>query len=184
MKNSIFITAAFLFFVTSIFAQKRKEIPEFDSFHKSITVELLGSHILHGVNFDMRLKRGQMDGIGFRAGIGGLSVSGNEGGNSASLGLVTFPLEFNHIVGKKRHGFVTGVGVLPVYASIKGSGPDFGNGPVEVDGFGVVGGFATVGYRFSPLKNGITWQINYNPMILRGGGYQTWVGLQVGFGFK
>jgi hypothetical protein len=184
MKNSIFITAVFLFFATSIFAQKRKAIPEFDAYQKSITVELLGSHILHGINFDMRLKKGQMDGLGFRAGIGGISLSNTEGENSASLGLVTFPVEINHIVGKKRHGFISGVGILPVYGSIKGSGPDFDNSPIEVDGFGVVGGFATLGYRFSPLKNGFTWQINYNPLLIRGEGFQSWVGIQVGIGFK
>ncbi|NBC24654.1 MAG: hypothetical protein GVX78_03460 [Bacteroidetes bacterium] len=48
-------------------------VPQFDSYHKNIYAEFLGSHILLGVNYDMRLKKGRMDGIGFRAGIGGLS---------------------------------------------------------------------------------------------------------------
>ncbi len=184
MKNSFLITATLLFIATSIFAQKRKEIPEFYTYHKNITMELLGSHILHGVNFDMRLKKGRMDGLGFRAGIGGLSLNGNNGADEASIGLVTFPIEINHIIGKKRHGFVSGIGVLPVYAAVSGSGPSFNNQSVEVDGFGIAGGFATLGYRFQPLRNGFTWQFNYNPFVVKGVGYQSWIGIQIGIGFK
>jgi len=184
MKNLILISATLLFITTSIFAQKKKEVPVFDGYHKNITVELLGSHIAHGINYDMRLRKGRMDGIGFRAGIGGVKLSASDGEDAASLGIVTFPIEFNHIVGKKRHGFIAGLGVLPVYASIKGSGPTFGNSDIEIEGFGIVGGFASLGYRFQPLKNGFTWQINYNPLILRGGGFQSYAGISFGIGFK
>ncbi|HMQ64343.1 MAG TPA: hypothetical protein PKE06_26910, partial [Flavilitoribacter sp.] len=89
-----------LFF--SLFAARlrgqSKPAPEFSGFHKNIYMEALGSSVGAGVSFDMRLHRGRMDGIGFRAGIGGISVSGTdfETNNYVSLGIVTFPVEFNN----------------------------------------------------------------------------------------
>lgn len=73
--------------------------PQFDSHHKNIYAEFLGSHLLVGVNYDMRLKKGSMDGIGFRVGIVGLSGTGFDKNTEITLDLVTFPLEFNHLVG-------------------------------------------------------------------------------------
>ncbi len=124
-----------------------------------------------------------MDGIGFRAGIGGLSAS--EFDQSARLGLVTFPLEFNHLVGKKRSSFVTGIGLLPVYASLSANGALTDYEYVQGDGFGLVGGFMTMGYRLQPKKTGVMFQINWNPLILRGSGFNAgWLGIGLGVGFK
>jgi hypothetical protein len=61
------LLTSLLLSVSFLQAQK-KEAPVFDKLHKNIYGELLGSHILSGINFDMRLKKGRMDGIGLRAG--------------------------------------------------------------------------------------------------------------------
>lgn len=162
-----------------------KELPIFESYHKNIYGELFGSNIVYGVNYDMRLKKGRMDGIGFRAGIGGLSASGSDYQNSASLGLVTFPLEFNHLLGKRRSSFISGVGLLPVYASLTANGEITNHELLKVEGFGLAGGFLTLGYRFQPLKTGVMFQVNWNPLILRGSGFTAgWIGLGLGIGFK
>jgi hypothetical protein len=98
---------------------------------------------------------------------------------------VTFPLEFNHLVGKKRSSFISGVGLLPVYATLSADGQLTDYQFVNDDGFGLVGGFLTFGYRFQPKKTGIMFQINWNPMILRGSGFNAgWFGIGLGMGFK
>ena len=163
----------------------QKDVPQFETRHKNIYAELLGSHVLAGVNFDMRLKKGRMDGIGFRAGIGGLSTSGIDNNTEIKLGLVTFPLEFNHLIGKRRSSFVTGVGILPVYATLSADGELTNYEFVQGEGFSLVGGFLTMGYRFQPRKTGLMFQINWNPLILRGSGFNAgWFGLGLGLGFK
>ncbi len=168
-----------------IYGQKSREIPVFAGHHKNIYVEFLGSSLLAGVNYDMRLRKGRMDGIGFRAGVGGLSASGFDQQTEIKLGIVTFPVEFNHIVGKRRSSLVTGVGLLPVYATISGNGELTDYEYIHKDGFDVVGGFLTFGYRLQPLKTGLMMQVNWNPMILRGSGFNAgWFGLSIGVGFK
>ncbi|MCZ2100875.1 MAG: hypothetical protein LC107_05000 [Chitinophagales bacterium] len=166
-------------------SQSQGTKPTFDSYHKNIYLEFLGSHILFGVNYDMRLRKGRMDGIGFRAGIGGLSVSGYDQTTKIDLGIVTFPIEFNHLVGQKRSSLLTGVGILPVYATLSAEGELVDYEYIRGEGFGIVGGFLTFGYRFQPLKTGIMFQLNWNPMILRGSGFNAgWFGIGLGIGFK
>jgi len=75
MKNQILITAVLLLLSTSIFSQYRIDNFKENSFHKNITIELGGSHILWGLNYDMRLQRGRNDGFGFKAGIGGARIN-------------------------------------------------------------------------------------------------------------
>lgn len=165
--------------VFTLSAQKIKEMPHFESYRKSIYVEFLGSSVLAGVSFDMRLNKGRNDGIGLRAGIGGISFSNQDG----SVGLVTLPIEFNHIVGQRHGGFETGIGVLPVYGTISGMTPD--NKYVSSEGVTVAGGYLTLGYRYQPINSGFMFQIHWNPMMLRGSGFNIgWFGIGLGVGFK
>lgn len=183
MKKLI-ITSIFLVLLTTLLSAQTDSL-KFNSYHKNIYVELLGSHILAGVNFDMRLKKGHTDGIGFRVGVGGLSASGTDNNSSASIGIVTFPIEFNHLLGKERSFLVTGIGILPVYASVNANGAITNNVNISEEGLAITGGFLTFGYRFQPKKTGIMFQANWNPMIMRGGGFMTtWIGLGLGFSFK
>lgn len=181
MKNqkSLLFVAVLSFCAFNLLAQK--EIPAFDSHHKNIFVETLGSSILVGVSYDMRLEKGRMDGMGFRAGIGGLSIS--DDGQSA--GLVTIPLEFNYLVGKGRSSLISGIGLLPAYGYVKGSGYITNNEYVEEEGFGLPGGFLTLGYRLQPRKTGFMMQVVWNPLILRKSGFNAgWFGIGLGIGFK
>lgn len=158
-------------------AQSNKSIPSFEGRHKNIYLELLGSHVLAGVNFDMRLNKGRMDGIGFRVGVGGISAE------LADVGIVTFPIEINHLIGKRRSSFEAGVGILPIYATSIGEITDYDY--VTEDGMAFAGGFLTLGYRYQPLGNGFMAQIQWNPLILRGSGFNAgWLGIGLGMGFK
>ena len=159
---------------------------DFDRHHKNIFFELGGSSILTGVHYDQRLRRGRQDGPGFRAGIGGLSVRGTtDAGETVRFGLVTFPVEFNVTTGRRRSGFVAGVGLLPVYAGASVQRVNNGNTSFSTaEGVGLAGGYLKLGYRLQPLRRGVFFEINYNPLILRGGGYQQYVGISLGYGFK
>lgn len=182
---AILFTLFFCAFSSLTFAQEYRAYSG-TKFQKSIYAELGGSHLVGGINFDMRLQRGQRDGIGFRAGIGGLSAEGYRGSDRYTAGIVTFPLEINHLVaGKKRGAFVSGAGILPVYATVSGRGELTDYEYIRAEGFDVVGGFLTLGYRHQAYRNGLMFQIQWNPMVLRGSGFNGgWMSIGLGFTFK
>ena len=166
-------------------AQTGRPAPEFDTYHKNIYVEGLGSSLLIGVNFDMRLQKGRMDGIGFRVGVGGARAAGSQNNTNISGAIVTFPLEFNHLLGKRRSSFETGVGLLPAYITANAQGELTDGEYIEGEGLTLAGGYVTLGYRFQPLKTGPMFRIAWNPMVLRGVGFHAgWIGVGVGVGFK
>lgn len=184
-KNYLALIAAFGLFICSASAQVENTTPSFSTYHKNIYGEFFGSSVLTGINYDMRLNRGQMDGIGFRVGVGGVSLKGSNNGGNYKLGVVTFPIEFNNLVGKEKHFFQSGVGLLPAYATYSGKGEITDNQFVKAEGFGLAGGFLSMGYRFQPINNGVFFQANWNPLILKGEGFKAgWIGLGIGVGFK
>ncbi len=184
----LFVISLFVlsFGLPKISIAQKKAPPVFETRHKNVYVEALGSSILLGAHFDMRLKKGQMDGAGLRAGIGGVSVRARTDSLRVTLGAVVFPLEFNYVTGKRRSSFVAGVGLLPMYATLSASGTVDGESGVLVeDGFTFIGGFVNMGYRFQPLRNGLMLQLTLTPLILRGAGLIPLnFGLGLGFGFK
>lgn len=185
MKYVLLLVCTLLCMSLNLAAQER-EIPSFDGYHKNIYVGLFGSNLFMGANYDMRLQKGRMDGIGFRTGIGGMNIRDTDDfGNDARLGVLTLPIEFNYVVGKKRSGFVAGIGVLPMYINFEGSGTfeDYEYIDVEAKGLAVAG-FLDIGYRLQPLKNGFMMQINWNPLFSSEGFGPGWIGVGIGMGFK
>ncbi len=173
--------AAFFIIIASANAQEPPPSPIFEGFHKNVYANLGGPNVEIGANFDMRLTRGKMDGIGFRVGIGGI-----EGyGNSHDIGVVTIPLEFNYISGRRRHGFVAGVGLLPTFVTVTDVDDWYERRYAYTEGFGLLGAFINMGYRFQPKKNGIFGQISWTPLILRTSGFMPlWGSIGIGYGFK
>lgn len=152
------------------------------AYHKNIYLEGLGAPIVLGINFDMRFEKGRMDGAGFRAGLGGGAWLGEPGTRE---GMLIFPLEVNYLVGPGRHAFVAGAGLLPVYSWLSYGVLKHRFDAFTGDGFGVAGGFLTVGYRYQPLGRGLMFQLHWSPLITRGSGFQPgWGGIGVGMGFK
>ncbi len=188
MKLSTFLTCLFVLSVafSGVLCAQKKAPPVFETRHKNVYAEALGSSLLLGAHFDMRLKKGQMDGPGLRAGIGGASFRGKTDSLRFTIGTVVFPLEFNYLVGKRRSSFLAGVGLLPLYATLGASGTVNGESGVLIkDGFTLAGGFVNMGYRFQPLRNGLMLQFTLTPVILRGAGLIPLnFGLGLGFGFK
>jgi hypothetical protein len=184
MKAPLLTLFSCLLFFSALQAQRRP-VPVFDTRHKNIYVEFLGSNLVTGVNFDIRLQRNRLDGPGLRAGIGGLNVTVADDVNYYDLGVVTMPLEFNHLVGKRRSKFEAGIGILPIYASLEGTGEATNHRYVNGTGFGLAGGFINLGYRYQPLRNGLMFRFTWNPMVLRDSGFNSgWVSFGLGFGFK
>lgn len=180
----IILTTTLFISSTNLFCQEKDSIV-FNTYHKNIYFELLGATLNYGLNFDMRLEKGKMDGMGLRAGVGGISASGRSDGTDITLGLITFPLEFNYLMGKRSSSFITGVGLLPVYATFSADGALTDYEFVSDDGFGFAGVFLNLGYRYQPKKNGIMFQASLNTLLLNGIGFKMfWFSLGLGYGFK
>ncbi len=160
-----------LLIVLSSVAQRRK----------TVFLEVLGNGIIASGNFDLRLKPGQNDGLGLRGGVGGGSFSGyDDQGNSASIGIITFPLAVNYLVGKKRSSFESGVGITPMYLTASGTVND---DIVSGKAFGVTG-FLNAGYRYQPINNGLMFHVKWTPAFNSSGFSSKWFGLGLGYSFK
>lgn len=143
------------------------------TFKKGAFASLLGPNLLVGVNFDMRLQRGVTNGIGFRVGVGGGSISDY----STRYSFVTFPMGINYLAGRRASHFIIEGGLLPVYVSVS-SGGAFG------EGMTLAGGYAAFGYRYQSVNSGFLGQITWNPLITRGAGFQpAWLEIGLGASF-
>ncbi len=165
-----------IFYMTNLISQS-----ESSTRRKAVFIEFLGNGLLISGNFDMRFKKGQQDGLGFRAGFGGLTITGiDEAGFSAKAGIFNFPLELNYLVGKKRSAFEGGIGLTPLYLNAKLKIED---SKISGSGFGA-NGFISIGYRFQPLDKGFLFRINWCPIINSSGISPAWFGLSLGYSFK
>ena len=183
MKNSILITAVFLFCTASIFAQHKDDYAS-QGHYKNFTLAISGVNITQGLHYDMRFKKGQPNGLGFKAGVGGFSVRRIVRVRNVEEGLLSLPIQLNYIVGKKRHGLELGLGVLPAFATVDNTEIAFGNERIAINDFEMIGSLATIGYKFQPRKNGIAFGINYNTVVTPNSGIQSYLGVQIGISFK
>lgn len=172
------------FFMISTFALKaqQRDVPEFDGYHKNVFVERQGATLGYGVNFDRRFFKGRMGGLGFRAGAGlSFILQGSFYGNSTYFSF-NFPLEVNHLLGKRKSSLVTGIGIIPSYYSYTET---YSGITYKSSGFRYAGTFANIGYRLQPRNRGFMLQFTWTP-ILDNYNYFIWnnFGLGLGFGFK
>ncbi len=149
--------------------------PDQIKYSKAIFIEFGGNGALFSANYEMRFKKGQQDGLGFRAGFGGIRLADSQG---KSLNILTIPLAINNIIGKRRSALETGVGITPVIISEEN--PSYSQSIVQKG----VAGFLNVGYRFQPIKNGFLFKINWTPVISGGTIEPRWFGISFGYGFK
>ncbi len=151
-------------------------------FHKNVFVEVLGNGLLVSANYDMRLKRGIQDGLGFRVGVGGGRIEGTTNdGDYLDASLLTIPLSVNYLVGKRRSAFEAGIGVTPVFVNA-----DLAIIDDEITygkGWGAIG-FLNLGYRFQPIRNGVMFRADWTPVIYSEGFSPGFFGVSLGFGFK
>ena len=154
-------------------------INSFSQGAKSIYVELGGAG-LASVNFDMRFGNKE-DGLGFRAGIGGFSVSTSYTGlEDSKTSIVTIPLGLTYLLGKdKRNYFELGAGITPVFASNK----DSYNGTTSEDKFNSTFGHLYFGYRLQPANGGFLFRAGITPVFGKGYFIPYYAGISFGYKF-
>ncbi len=183
MKKLPLLFALIVGILFSANAQGSNKASSFDGFQKSITFDITGKSITRGLKFDTRLKRGQRNGYGVKIGLATFSADSFESPGNQRVPVLATPIELNYIFGKKRHGLVTGVGAIPTFAT---SSFERSINGVTLQGNGVdlVGGFFTIGYRFTPLKKGVSVQINHTPTFFKNDIRNTFTGISIGYAFK
>jgi hypothetical protein len=128
----------------------------------------LGGAGLASANFDMRLQK-KNDGLGFRVGIGGFSVTSSYsfGSNSGEdkTGITTIPLEVNYLVGKnQKNYFEMGAGATVVILKNKNSTLS----STTTERFNSSFGHLYFGYRLQPKEGGFLFRAGITPVFGRG----------------
>ena len=136
-------------------------------------VELGGNGILYSLNYE----RFVTDDINIRLGLDYFSVSATDSsGDSANATFLVIPVMFNYMgIGTPNHKLELGVGLDLLYLSAQSS---IVGSEGDVDGF-VVGGTATIGYRYVPHDGGFNFKVGFTP-VFAPKFFQPWGGL--GFG--
>ena len=145
-----------------------KEEPELTGKRKkSVFVEFIGNSPFISGNLDMRLKPDRNDGFGLRAGAGFVN------------NYITVPLGLNYIVGKRRSGFETGIGITPV---VRIGGDQDLNGDLNGPGLDAAG-FLNAGYRLQS-RNGFMLRANASVAYADSYFLFGWPGISIGYSFK
>jgi len=174
MKKFFVLMTISTVLVTSVIAQKAA---------KSVYAELGGAG-LASANYDMRIMKKE-DGLGFRVGIGGFSVSSNysNGSNTSTdkLGILTVPLELNYLLGKnEKNYFELGAGATIVSIRNK-SNNNIGN--TQDDKFNSTFGHLYLGYRLQPKDGGFLFRAGITPVFGSGYFIPYWAGISFGYKF-
>ncbi|MDP9047498.1 MAG: hypothetical protein M3N14_05130 [Bacteroidota bacterium] len=120
---------------------------------QSVYVELGGPGLIFSGNYDTRFSQ-RRDGFGGRVGIGFIA-----GGGSS---LISFPVQFNYLLGKGGKYFEIGAGAT--YASYHGQDIfSFDNNATTTSH--TVLGTLTFGYRYQPVDGGFNFRASFNPLF-------------------
>jgi len=143
------------------------------SFRRAVFAEAVGNGPALSLNYDMRLQRFKNDGLGIRAGLGLGQMFDNKFAEFNRR--ISIPLSVNYIVGEKRHGLETGLGITPQIALV-----DIGDSP-QIRPLG----FLNVGYRFQPLKDGLLFRATWTPFFSSLKSHQfVWFGASIGYSIR
>lgn len=139
---------------------------------KSISLELLGSSGMAGINYDARLKDNV--GLGYSIGLGyGLNGHSDFTGYKSVSHIIGVPVELNYLFGKKNCHLVLGAGVFngidinhthtPSYIFVA----EDGSGPLQEEMYShnvkwVFSPFADIAFRVQKPK-GFTFSIGVKP---------------------
>lgn len=148
------------------------ETREIPVMRRGYFVELLGNGLLYSVNYE----RVYRDHLSVRAGVmvGGASVTVNETGNSASVGMILAPIMASTLVGSGKHRLEFGAGLLGI--AFFGSVEPVGNISTLA-----LGATARIGYLYLPDSPGTTFRFAYTPLLT--GTFSHSIGLAVGWMF-
>ena len=152
---------------------------------KSIFFEAGGPGVVYSFNYDVRFNKRQ-NGLGMRIGLNYYVFSKKR--------LAAVPVMVNHLTGKKGHYLEIGAGITyyrayedyPIFFHSDNS--ESNPYPVGYDAKfhwanGVIGNF-NIGYRYQPLKGGLTLRIGGGPLATTKKQYPFWPYASVGYSFK
>lgn len=141
---------------------------QINSKRKVVYAELMGAGVIGSVNYDFRFSPGN-DGLGMRIGCGYVPD------------VLTFPLEMNGLIGKRRIAFEYGAGISAgVFLKSVGNKESFATG---IESIGYIG-FAKAGLRITPKNNGLFFNFNWNPIINAEETRWIWFGLGIGYSWN
>lgn len=145
---------------------------------KVVFAELAGDGLTLTANYDMRLKRNRNDGFGIRAGAGMVP-------DKYFDDYITVPLGINYIVGQRKHGFETGLGITLLY-NVSGNENFF----IDLDADEAhpkltSAEMLTIGYRYQATRGLMLRATNSFMYIGKGYFYPPlWPGISIGYSFN
>lgn len=152
---------------------------------KSIFFEAGGPGVVYSFNYDVRFNNRQ-NGLGMRIGLNYYVFSKKR--------LAAVPVMVNYLAGKKGHYLEIGAGITYYHAYedypifFHSDNSESNPYPVGYDSKfhwanGVIGNF-NIGYRYQPLKGGLTLRIGGGPLATTKKQYPFWPYASVGYSFK
>lgn len=153
--------------------------------HKNIYIQLRGDNQYRGIHYDQRFKRGQLHGLGFRAGIGSTGLPTLfRNRNTVLPGLTTFPVGLNLVGGPGPGSFVAEGGLLPGFATSRFVDSENNIQLGAAEGFNLLGTYGKLGYRYQPVKTGVFVEIHYTHTYFQTQQSYGFIGISLGVGFK
>lgn len=145
--------------------------------NQSVFFELGGNGIGLSVNYDVRFKKTEEKGFGFRAGLGYFPAI--NGGFIATPNIYTVPVAVNYLAGKAPHYFETGMGVT--YGYFSGTASQlFLNSHFSGSFFAFI---PNVAYRYAPSGKAFQARLSISPFVAANGGAALYGGISFGFKF-
>jgi hypothetical protein len=137
--------------------------------NKILFAEIGGAGIAISINYDMRFKKGQKDGFGFRGGIGYFAAGNNT--------VFTVPLQVNYLYGKDGTYLELGLGGT----FVNSRGDNYSSPVWEFDTVTGMAATATIGVRYEPNK-ALNFRLGYVP-IYSTYGFTNAGGFSIGYTF-
>ena len=132
---------------------------------QAIFFEVLGAGLTYSFNYDTRFQQTR-DGLGIRVGASYI-------GDVNDGGILTVPVQINHLMGKNNKYFELGIGAT--YASATGI-LDEGDSDTVV-------GTMTFGYRLQPEDGGFLFRISMTPVLVGDIFFPFYGGVSFGYAF-
>ncbi len=138
---------------------------------KSVYFELGGPGFV-SINYDMRFQKSEA-GFGGRVGVGGFSITDEDGGISALF----LPIGVTWLLGKdERNYFEIGGGVTPVFVNRASDS-------TRLRDFTTTFGHLHFGYRLQPKNGGFLFRAGLVPVFGKNGFLPYYFGLSFGYKF-
>ncbi len=185
LLNILKITKEF----TGLPKKLKPPVPEKLRYNKSVFFELGGRALLYSLNFDMRTARGRRDGWGLSIGLSSLNgkATGNVSGDVVTVRYIMLPFSLNYLFGMQKSALELGLGATYSFINVKGRigniAEDY-NHDIFDKSLGYIFGTFNIGYRHTPLRQGIMYRLMFNPVAFGGTSVVPWLGLSIGYKFK